>query len=192
MLTKYHINTNPGLGIAKAFFNIIRLLFIFLYFISWTNCCHWRDVLQHARSGCFNLYNQQFLTITEVFWLNHHYYPKLTRAYTVRAGLFPCPAVLLFAPCASGTHRSGALQGTQTAAVWLFDLRQFDFGIFCVIVNGCAFSTPRSASLKMPDSGLRRRVSPCQFRAGCFCSTRPESILYKEPSALYGQRVLKY
>ena len=27
-------------------------------------------------------------------------HPKLTRAYTVRTGLFPCPAVLLFAPCA--------------------------------------------------------------------------------------------
>ena len=26
-------------------------------------------------------------------------YPKLTRAYTVRTGLFECPAVLLFAPC---------------------------------------------------------------------------------------------
>ena len=26
-------------------------------------------------------------------------YPKLARAYTVRTGLFECPAVLLFAPC---------------------------------------------------------------------------------------------
>ena len=26
-------------------------------------------------------------------------YPKLTRTYTVRTGLFSCPAVLLFAPC---------------------------------------------------------------------------------------------
>ena len=44
-------------------------------------------------------------------------YPKLTRAYTVRTGLFECPAVLLFAPCTPGTRRSSALQGTQTAAV---------------------------------------------------------------------------
>ena len=44
-------------------------------------------------------------------------YPKLTRAYTVRTGLFRCPAVLLFAPCTFSTRRSSALQGTQTAAV---------------------------------------------------------------------------
>ncbi len=44
-------------------------------------------------------------------------YPKLTRAYTVRTELFPCPAVLLFALCTSSTRRSSALQGTETAAV---------------------------------------------------------------------------
>ena len=44
------------------------------------------------------------------------YCAKLTRAYTVRTGLFECPAVLLFAPCASGTRCSSALQATQTAA----------------------------------------------------------------------------
>ena len=43
-------------------------------------------------------------------------YPKLTRAYTVRTGLFECPAVLLFAPRTPGTRRSSALQGTQAAA----------------------------------------------------------------------------
>ena len=51
-------------------------------------------------------------------------YPKLTRAYTVRTGLFSCPAVLLFTPGTSSTRRSSALQGTQTAAVWLFGLQQ--------------------------------------------------------------------
>ena len=44
-------------------------------------------------------------------------YPKLTRAYTVRTGLFECPAVLLFAPCTPGTRRSSALRGTQAATV---------------------------------------------------------------------------
>ena len=33
-------------------------------------------------------------------------------------------------------------------------LQQSDFGIFCVIVNRCTFSTPHSASLKMPKSDL--------------------------------------
>ena len=33
-------------------------------------------------------------------------------------------------------------------------LQRSDFGIFCVIVNGCTFSTPHSASLKMPKSNL--------------------------------------
>ena len=33
-------------------------------------------------------------------------------------------------------------------------LQRSDFGIFCVIVNGCTFSTPYSASLKMPKSNL--------------------------------------
>ena len=31
-------------------------------------------------------------------------------------------------------------------------LQRSDFGIFCVIVNGCTFSTPHFASLKMPES----------------------------------------
>ena len=47
----------------------------------------------------------------------NHSYPKLTRAYTVRTGLFECPAVLLFAPCTPGTRRSSALLGAETAAV---------------------------------------------------------------------------
>ena len=44
-------------------------------------------------------------------------YPKLTRAYTVRTGLFSCPAVLLFTPGTSSTRRSSALQGREAAAV---------------------------------------------------------------------------
>ena len=47
----------------------------------------------------------------------NHSYPKLTRAYTVRTGLFECPAVLLFAPRTPGTRRSSALQGREAAAV---------------------------------------------------------------------------
>ena len=43
-------------------------------------------------------------------------YPQLTRAHTVRTGLFQCPAVLLFAPRTSSTRRSSALQGTETAS----------------------------------------------------------------------------
>ena len=43
--------------------------------------------------------------------------PKLTRAYTVRTGPFPRPAVLLFAPRTSSTRRSSALQGAETATV---------------------------------------------------------------------------
>ena len=43
-------------------------------------------------------------------------YPQLTRAHTVRTGLFQCPAVLLFAPCTSSTRRSSALQDTETTA----------------------------------------------------------------------------
>ena len=33
-------------------------------------------------------------------------------------------------------------------------LQRSDFGIFCVVVNRCRFSTPHSASLKMPESNL--------------------------------------
>src|SRR5699024_691797 len=44
------------------------------------------------------------------------YYPQLTRAHTVRTGLFQCPAALLFSPRTSSTRRSSALQGTETAA----------------------------------------------------------------------------
>ena len=59
-----------------------------------------------------------------------NFYPKLTMAYTVRTELFECPAVLLFPPCTSGARRSSALQGTETAAVWLFGLRQVWFWHF--------------------------------------------------------------
>ena len=45
---------------------------------------------------------------------------------------------------------------TNSTLNWQGDtrLQRSDFGIFCVIVNGCTFSTPHSASLKMPESNL--------------------------------------
>ena len=45
-------------------------------------------------------------------------------------------------------------------------LQRSDFGIFCVVVNGCTFSTPHSASLKMPKSNLLKAEEPDGGRLG--------------------------
>ena len=58
-------------------------------------------------------------------------YPELTRVYTVRTGLFECPAVLLFPPCTSSTRPSGALQVQLKRPLSDFSASgRFDSGIF--------------------------------------------------------------
>ena len=91
-------------------------------------------------------------------------YPKLTRAYTVRTGLFECPAVLLFAPCTSGTRPSSALQGTQAAACLALRPQAGLISAFSRKRNEVYWNVhPLTATHKMPESDRRRRVSPCQF-----------------------------